>query len=952
MKKLCSIFLALLMMFPAGLLGMIFTNATAMPTIAVGNVSGFADSIVEVPVEISDNPGITALSFDISYDSTKINLLNVIDGEILGTSTATFGNDLSSVPYTLCWDDLSTESNKGNGTVAILRFRILSGATGNAEIEIKLNQSSTFNVELEDVEFTTVNGAINITPVSVSEVLIQSYPIKTSYFIGDILDIDGLILVAIYSNGSIETITDGFTTSGFDSSIVGTQQITITYAGKTTSFNVTVSDVEVTSIAISKIPDKTDYYVGEKLDTTGLALEVNYSNGTTENVIGGYTCTPTILGTSGTQEITVEYCGMTTSFYVTVSDIEVTSISASKLPNKTDYYVGEMLDTTGLELTVNYNNGTTETVSGGYTCTPTVLNAVGTQQVTVEYLGKATSFSVMVNETATEVIFGDVNNDGVVNTLDRVILTRYIANWAEYPEESINMLAADVNCDGNVNTLDRTILTRHIANWDGYIELPYCVAKANGYVSELKQETVAVNGEISGINGDANDDYFVDISDVLIIRRWLSGGWGAVINEVNADVNNDNSIDLKDVVILRRYLSDEWDIDLDSFKTTEPEPEPGSGQMEQFVYGKSENGRDLVCYSFTPENYKRTILLNFAIHGFEDDYAHDGQVLVNAANELIEYYKTYELGDCRVLIVPCANPDGVYDGITNNGFGRCNALGIDLNRDFDANYVANPTAGRNYTPYAFSGAESRALRDLCYEYNPDVVCDFHGWLNTTIGDPELAEVFLQEMGLAHQVGFTSTNCRGYFANWAHQQGALGLLVEFKNTQFSVESLKNAVNRLISGDYDNGQDKYELDSRFSKFSGGIDCYTLSTGRTTTYQDVNVAFDTPSYIDGATDLCTVQKIYDNGWVKVSYPLVSGGNKTAYCKLSDFIIEGTEVMHYTSTVSANTKVYRRPDMSETTGSVWTTDTFTVVAEYENKLQIIYPLDSGGWKMGWISK
>ncbi|MBO5420427.1 MAG: hypothetical protein J6A67_00600, partial [Clostridia bacterium] len=73
----------------------------------------------------------------------------------------------------------------------------------------------------------------------------------------------------------------------------------------------------------------------------------------------------------------------------------------------------------------------------------------------------------------TDVLIGDVNNDGNVNTLDRVILTRYIAKWAEYPAESINMVAADVNCDGSVNTLDRVILTRYIAHWGGYESLPY-----------------------------------------------------------------------------------------------------------------------------------------------------------------------------------------------------------------------------------------------------------------------------------------------------------------------------------------------------------------------------------------------------------------------------------------------------------------------------------------------
>lgn len=68
---------------------------------------------------------------------------------------------------------------------------------------------------------------------------------------------------------------------------------------------------------------------------------------------------------------------------------------------------------------------------------------------------------------------GDVNGDGVVDTLDRMVLSRYLANWDEYDEASINITAADVNGDGVVDTLDRMVLNRYLANWDGYEDLPY-----------------------------------------------------------------------------------------------------------------------------------------------------------------------------------------------------------------------------------------------------------------------------------------------------------------------------------------------------------------------------------------------------------------------------------------------------------------------------------------------
>lgn len=455
------------------------------------------------------------------------------------------------------------------------------------------------------------------------------------------------------------------------------------------------------------------------------------------------------------------------------------------------------------------------------------------------------------------------------------------------------------------------------------------------------------NGIVSVIEyipGDVNSDNVINMKDIVILQQYLND-FPVDIDESASDVYFDKAINMKDIALLQQYLND-YEVELGNPKDNKND----AVVTTSFVYGQSENGRDLMCYSFTPKNYTDTILLNFAIHGYEDEYAADGQVLVDTAYELINYYteNTESLGNSRLLIVPCANPDGLYDGYTNNGFGRCNANGIDLNRDFDANYITR-TDPRYYTPYAFSAAESRALRDLVNDYSADVVLDFHGWLNYTIGDYELAQVFYEEMGLSHYVSFTGSNAGGYFANWAHQQGALGLLVEFTNSRsVSIDKLLSATNRILQNDYV----VLDKDNDFRDFDT-IDCYTLSTGRVTTYQFVDKPFDTTSYIDGTTDKTTILNVYDNGWVRVQYPLYNGTNKTAYCYLSDFISPDEVVEEfYDYTVSANTYVYRRSDMTEQFGTVYPTDKITVVAEKDNMLQIIYPLDSGGYKMGWIQK
>ncbi len=152
------------------------------------------------------------------------------------------------------------------------------------------------------------------------------------------------------------------------------------------------------NIVIQTTPQKTSYYVGDTLNTTGLTLTANYNGGSTQAVNTGFTCTPTTLLSAGTQTITVSYGGKTATFTVTVVPVTLSGISVKNSPTKTAYFVGDTLNTVGLTLTVTYNNGSTAVISNGFTCTPTTLSVAGTQAITVNYNGKTAMFNVTVNE--------------------------------------------------------------------------------------------------------------------------------------------------------------------------------------------------------------------------------------------------------------------------------------------------------------------------------------------------------------------------------------------------------------------------------------------------------------------------------------------------------------------------------------------------------------------------
>lgn len=64
------------------------------------------------------------------------------------------------------------------------------------------------------------------------------------------------------------------------------------------------------------------------------------------------------------------------------------------------------------------------------------------------------------------------------------------------------------------------------------------------------------------ISGDANSDGVVDLKDVVVIRRFVAGGWDVKIESSCADVNKDEVVDLKDVILIRRYIAGGWDVEL------------------------------------------------------------------------------------------------------------------------------------------------------------------------------------------------------------------------------------------------------------------------------------------------------------------------------------------------------------------------------------------------------
>ena len=67
-----------------------------------------------------------------------------------------------------------------------------------------------------------------------------------------------------------------------------------------------------------------------------------------------------------------------------------------------------------------------------------------------------------------KILYGDIKQDGFVNTIDAIKLSQYLAGWT-VPMSEDELEAADVRKDGVVNTIDAIKLAQYLAGWKGIV---------------------------------------------------------------------------------------------------------------------------------------------------------------------------------------------------------------------------------------------------------------------------------------------------------------------------------------------------------------------------------------------------------------------------------------------------------------------------------------------------
>ena len=270
----------------------------------------------------------------------------------------------------------------------------------------------SFEIEVVAKELTSLTW--------VSKPTKTTYPQNDKAYSGDSFA-DGKVL-ATYNDGDKKTLAlsdEGVEVTGFDITNVGAYTVTVSYGGKSVTFDATVTAPQITKTYVVA-PTKTGYVQGDVFELDGAKVVFAKDNGYDETIdvtttntdisitLGGSSNITSPL-TDGVKTLAISYKGTELKDIdgndITINVAERTGISVKTNPATTTYVEGTALtdiSLNGLQLEAEFEGGAKSLIPSKDVSLETNAdfdpNKLGTQKIKVTAYGYTTSFDVTIRE--------------------------------------------------------------------------------------------------------------------------------------------------------------------------------------------------------------------------------------------------------------------------------------------------------------------------------------------------------------------------------------------------------------------------------------------------------------------------------------------------------------------------------------------------------------------------
>ena len=396
---------------------------------------GYHTIMLAEPVRLTGDSFAVAMSLQSGTDTQSFMVESKsVDGNAIVNSNESFFTSDSAMSAGV-WVDLGTYEDEN--------------AQGNVSIKA----------------FTEENA--QTTPAELTGIEITNPPSNTTYAEGDDFNTSGMTVTATYSDLTTKQVTDYDVLDG-DNLYYGQKTVTISYTENGITMQVeqaiTVNQIEpdreIVSMEIEALPTKTIYTQNEELDLTGGIVKVTYSDGTTIEMnlnSKSFTLTGYNNQTLGTQTITVEYEGYTTTFEVevveTTTEPVLSDFSNAKV-NITDakvYLFQEIIEDDYIDMNIQISNITGRDENTDYTYYYYLSES--SSERNIDNWINIQNVSVTENQNGTYTMTVRVNTRGIINfdnlsDADNIYL--YVREVATASGESIEQTytSSSIEIDG------------------------------------------------------------------------------------------------------------------------------------------------------------------------------------------------------------------------------------------------------------------------------------------------------------------------------------------------------------------------------------------------------------------------------------------------------------------------------------------------------------------------
>ena len=259
-----------------------------------------------------------------------------------------------------------------------------------------------------DLDYYKINNKNELVG-NIASLKIDTSRMRTSYYLNQTLNTEGLVVKAVYQGGQEVDVSDSVKIGSIDMTTIGTKSLEISYTEngitKSEKIYITVKEFTVSSIKIAQKPSKLIYYTEQKFDPSGIVVNATAPDGEIIDISNSVEYEGYNNASTGTQTITVilEKNGSRyrDTFTIEMKQLVLTGIRIDSKPAKLKYYSGQKINLAGLKVTALYNSGEEKEHTADCTNDFDSSNASDSKVVTVSYtengITKTATFNVIID---------------------------------------------------------------------------------------------------------------------------------------------------------------------------------------------------------------------------------------------------------------------------------------------------------------------------------------------------------------------------------------------------------------------------------------------------------------------------------------------------------------------------------------------------------------------------